>query len=74
MSEYVRDYGSIDDALLTPRQAVQIWRTISEEARHRFMNTLYQASEQLHDQVLVLTATFRDAGKSSDTKNIRSDR
>lgn len=62
MSEYTKDYSSIDDTLLSPMQAARIWRSIAEGERHRFMNVLYTASEPLHDQVLALTAKSTDAG------------
>ncbi len=58
MSEYRQDHSIVDDALLTPRQAVQIWRVIPEDLRYRFVLTLPEA---LADQVVALTAKHTDA-------------
>jgi hypothetical protein len=55
------DYETIDDRTLNAVQAAKIWRLAPEGLRHGLMNLLYTADERLHDEVVALTAKFRDA-------------
>lgn len=54
MTDSRKDYTTIDDRLLNAQQAVKLWKLVPEEARHRYMNVLWEANPALHDEVLRL--------------------